>query len=167
MRLFLCSLALAASVRLEPRSPLLQRASGSRSRHPLLVQESPPPPTETDTDTDAPLSSTPVGTVMSTAFGAGKGKRIAWGLLKQDVLDSELPSEEEQAARRAKAAAELTNIDGDERDRRQLAGLGLGAVTLAVAAGMLVGHVDASGRAALFPFVSLTLGYLASALEGL
>lgn len=67
-------------------------------------------------------------------FRGGEGVRVKWGIIQEKIPETEaLPSEEEQAARRARAAADLVNIDGAERRRRATAGLGGLALTTIVA----------------------------------
>jgi len=109
----------------------------------------------------------PVATVMSTAFKAGEGRRIAWGLLTEEVEPSSIPSDAERAALREQAAEDLVNIDQNERDRRRIAGTALSVATAALALALLAAQVGALTRAAILPPVFLATGYLASADEGL
>ena len=78
-----------------------------------------------------------------------------------------LPSAEERERRREVAAAELTNIDMDERGRRRLAGGAMSAVTAALATYLLASHAPTLTRAAIAPPLFLAYGFLASARTGL
>lgn len=77
------------------------------------------------------------------------------------------PSEAEAAALRAAAAEELVNISDEERERRRVAGIVLSVLTASLAAALLNAHVPPTTRFAIAPPVFLSLGYLASAREGL
>ena len=109
----------------------------------------------------------PVAKMMGNLFVSGSGKKIFFGVLQKDVEPSEVPSDEERAELRSQAAADLTNIDAAERERRQLAGTALGVATLALAIGLLASHAPASTRFAIAPPLFLSYGYLSSAREGL
>ena len=109
----------------------------------------------------------PVAKMMGSIFASGSGKKIFFGVLQKDVEPSEVPSDEERAELRRQAAADLTNIDAAERERRQLAGTALGAITLALAIGLLAVHAPAPTRFAIAPPLFLSYGYLSSAREGL
>lgn len=86
----------------------------------------------------------------------------------QTPVDLEtVPSEEERARRREVAAAQLTNIDTDERERRKLAGGAMSVVTAALAAYLLASHAPTLSRAAIAPPLFLSYGFLASARTGL
>ena len=117
--------------------------------------------------TDKAESFDPAATVISTAFQAGSGRRIAWGVLTEEVDPASVPSDAERQALRDTAAANLVNIDQDERDRRRVAGTALSVATAALAIGLLAVHADAVTRAATLPPVFLASGFLASAEEGL
>ena len=66
----------------------------------------------------------PVALMFSTLFPAGKGRRIAWGVFQQPVDAAAVADADERARRREVAAAQLVNIDADERDRRKQARYG-------------------------------------------
>ena len=66
----------------------------------------------------------PVARVFSTLFPSGKGRRIVWGVFQQPVDAAGVPDADERARRREVAAAQLVNIDADERDRRKQARYG-------------------------------------------
>jgi len=105
---------------------------------------------------------------MTTVFGGGgEGKRIVWGVLTEEVDRASVPDAAEREARRARAAAELTNIDDDERARRGKAGAVGSLLTAVLGVALLATHADAAARLAILPPVYLSLGYLASAREGL
>jgi len=109
----------------------------------------------------------PIALGMRRIFPAGSGKKIWFGVFKQDVVDSEVPTDAERAALRAKAAEQLTNIDAAERERRKLAGTALGAATGLLAVGLLVAEAPTLTRFAIAPPLFLSYGFLASAEEGL
>lgn len=78
------------------------------------------------------------------------------------------PSQDEQERRREAAASSLTNIDDDERQRRRSLGLTFSVGTAALAVALPSLGVGLVPRAAVEAFpVFLSLGYLASAQEGL
>lgn len=83
------------------------------------------------------------------------------------VNAADIPDEEERAARRLQAAESLTNIDMSERDRRQLAGTAMAALTAALAIGLLAGHAPTLTRFAIAPPLFLSYGYIKSAESGL
>ena len=115
-----------------------------------------------------PLRDTPVGALITAALGpGGEGRRIAWGALTQEVDQAAVPDAAEREARRARAATNLMNIDDEERARRQTAGSALSLLTAVFAAALLATHADAATRLAILPPVYLSVGYLASAKEGL
>ena len=74
---------------------------------------------------------------------------------------------EKSTRRRERAAADLTNIDADERQRRLIASGAFGAVTVALAAGLLGFHAPALARVAIGPPLFLTYGYFESYQTGL
>jgi glutaredoxin 3 len=115
----------------------------------------------------APGAADPVAALFSTLFGGGSGKRIWFGVLQQQVDPGTVPTDTVRAERRATAAAALTNIDDDERERRRLAGSVLGVLTAAIAVGMVAGDASALTRAAIAPPLFLSYGFLMSAREGL
>lgn len=115
----------------------------------------------------APAGFDPVATVMSALFPAGKGSKIAWGVLQQAVEPAAVPSDEERARRRDAAAAQLVNIDGDERERRKRAGLAFLALSAALAGALLATGAGAAARGAVAPPLFLAVGFLASWREGL
>ena len=94
--------------------------------------------------------------------------RIVWGVFKSKIDEEELPSAEESAARREAAAASLTNIDGDERERRKLASIVFSAGTAGLAVALPLLSVPLASRMAalLFP-TFLSLGFYRSYEEGL
>jgi hypothetical protein len=96
------------------------------------------------------------------------GKSIAWGVLQQDVVPGDVPTEEEQQRLIEQSTKELTNIGSIERDRRRKAGfVGLAFTTLLYAA-LVITHASSITRMSAIAFpVFLTNGYLKSAQEGL
>eukprot|EP00242_Pyramimonas_sp_CCMP2087_P015767 CAMPEP_0198209772 /NCGR_PEP_ID=MMETSP1445-20131203/17721_1 /TAXON_ID=36898 /ORGANISM="Pyramimonas sp., Strain CCMP2087" /LENGTH=85 /DNA_ID=CAMNT_0043883651 /DNA_START=398 /DNA_END=655 /DNA_ORIENTATION=+ len=76
-------------------------------------------------------------------------------------------TQDERAAKRAAAAEELQNIDGDERGRRGKIGAGLSVVTAALVFGMVAGGVEGAARAPIFFPIYFSLGFLGSAKTGL
>jgi len=111
--------------------------------------------------------SDPVAQLFSSLFQGGSGKRIAWGVLQQDVDPAAVPDADERARRREVAASSLTNIDAAERQRRQLAGTAMSIATGALAVSLLAAHAAPLTRVAIAPPLFLAYGYLASAREGL
>ena len=114
----------------------------------------------------------PTGEVTAFLFGkllyrGGTGKKIVWGPFPTDVDPACVPDDDERARRRERAAAELTNIDADERQRRLIASGAFGAVTVALAAGLLSFHAPALARVAIGPPLFLTYGYFESYQTGL
>ena len=112
------------------------------------------------------------GEVTAFLFGkllyrGGTGKKIVWGPFPTDVDPACVPDADERARRRERAAAELTNIDADERQRRLIASGAFGAVTVALAAGLLGFHAPALARVAIGPPLFLTYGYFESYQTGL
>jgi len=83
---------------------------------------------------------------MEKTFGMGEGKRVSWAFSTTQVPQVELDDTSEatmakRAALREKAAAELVNIDDDDRSKRKLVGAGAGVVALLAAVGLSVGGV--------------------------
>lgn len=115
----------------------------------------------------APPSADPLARAFRTLFRPDSGKRIAFGVLQQEIDEASVPDEAVRAELRASAAADLTNIDAAERDRRQRAGVACSALTAVLAAGLLAGHAPAVARATIFAPAYLSSGFLASAEEGL
>lgn len=109
----------------------------------------------------------PIAARFRSLFAGSSGKQIFFGVLQRDVDPSSLPSEEEQARRRQEAAASLTNIDMDERERRKVAGSAFAVVTAALAVWMLATDIAPLARAAIGPPLFLSYGYLKSYEEGL
>jgi len=105
--------------------------------------------------------------MFSQLFAGGSGKKIYFGVLQKEVNAADIPDEEERAARRLQAAESLTNIDMSERDRRQLAGTAMAALTAALAIGLLAGHAPTLTRFAIAPPLFLSYGYIKSAESGL
>mmetsp|Transcript_19625 Transcript_19625/g.61059 ORF Transcript_19625/g.61059 Transcript_19625/m.61059 type:complete len:174 (-) Transcript_19625:1370-1891(-) len=111
------------------------------------------------------LEGTLPGQVISTLYPAGK--RVVYGLLTEDVDPASVPDEAERARRREEAAASLTNIDAQERERRRVIGL-LGMVgTGLYASGLLALRAGPAARASVALPLALALGYLESAETGL
>ena len=142
--------------------------SASRARRvaPRAVQ------TETDAETtsaSAPSSGDAFDDPLATQFKrmyATPGKRIKWGVFKEDVGEVTVSESESRAARDA-AAASLTNIDGDERARRGLVGRVFAGVTLAIAAAQIATHQPASARALIALPLFFAVGFLGSEKTGL
>jgi hypothetical protein len=128
--------------------------------------------TETDAETtaaSAPSSGDAFDDPLATQFKkmyATPGKRIKWGVFKEDVGEVTVSESESRAARDA-AAASLTNIDGDERARRGLVGRVFVGVTLAIAAAQIATHQPASARAVIALPLFFAVGFLGSEKTGL
>jgi hypothetical protein len=129
--------------------------------------------TETDAETTAaeetPSSGDAFDDPLATQFKrmyATPGKRIKWGVFKEDVGEVTVSESESRAARDA-AAASLTNIDGDERLRRGLVGRVFAGVTLAIAAAQIATHQPASARAVIALPLFFAVGFLGSEKTGL
>jgi hypothetical protein len=128
--------------------------------------------TETDAETtaaSAPSSGDAFDDPLATQFKkmyATPGKRIKWGVFKEDVGEVTVSESESRAARDA-AAASLTNIDGDERARRGFVGRVFAGVTLAIAAAQIATHQAASARAVIALPLFFAVGFLGSEKTGL
>uniref|UniRef100_A0A7S1BAT7 Uncharacterized protein n=1 Tax=Corethron hystrix TaxID=216773 RepID=A0A7S1BAT7_9STRA len=102
--------------------------------------------------------------------GITEGKRVVWGVLSADAAGD--VSDDAAVRLRDEAAADMVNIDGEERARRATAaGYILGAAFLyaVISAifwddGGVAGHVSRFG---VLPLYVLGQGYRASAQEGL
>jgi len=125
----------------------------------------------TNSDTfvnDGPLAGFPAALEL---IGLTEGKSIAFGMFSKEVDNEMFVSEEEAIKRRANAAAELVNIDMEERYRRKQAGDFLTVVsavyilwaTLIADDGGFVGHLI---RAASFFPVFFAYAYKQSAKLG-
>ncbi len=114
-----------------------------------------------------PLFDDPVATQFKAMY-ATPGKRIKWGVFKEDVgpAASAVPESASRAARDA-AASSLTNIDGDERSRRGLVGRVFAALTIAIAAAQVATHQPASARALIALPLFFAVGFLGSEKTGL
>ena len=108
-----------------------------------------------------------IAALFSRLFPGGSNKKIFFGVLQVDVDETDVPSEEERARRRAAAAESLTNIDMAERERRRLAGTVLAVLTAALGVGLIASEVPALTRVAIAPPLFLSYGFLASAQTGL
>ena len=122
------------------------------------------------TTAERPSSSVePFDDPLATQFKrmyATPGKRIKWGVFKEDVGETAVSETDAHAARDA-AAASLTNIDGDERARRGLVGRAFVGVTLAIAAAQVATHQPASARALIALPLFFAVGFLGSERTGL
>lgn len=100
--------------------------------------------------------------------GIEEGKKITWGVIPQAVDSENIVPEEEALRRRQIAAENLTNIDDDERDRREVAGDVLLNLSTIYATYLAV-FVDDGGisghflRLTLLPLFALAYGYKESA----
>ena len=100
-------------------------------------------------------------------FVGGTGTRVKWGVLRVPIGEDEVfPGEEASERRRAEAATELVNIDGEERARRYLAG-GVGMVITSVLAFLLAGQPWYVRYFGVSPLLGLSLGFLVSGQQGL
>lgn len=99
---------------------------------------------------------------------ATPGKRIKWGVFKEDVgTDAAAVSESASRAARDAAASSLTNIDGDERKRRGIVGRVFAALTIAIATAQVATHQPASARASIALPLFFAVGFLGSEKTGL
>ena len=105
--------------------------------------------------------------IMTTSGDEKKpNKKVVYGVFTADVTD--VPSDEERVRRREAAAASLTNIDAEERARRNL----VGTVALIASVGLaLVLYTRGVGGVQRFLYIffpfNLGLGYYRSAQNGL
>ena len=99
---------------------------------------------------------------------ATPGKRIKWGVFKEDVgpAAAAVPESASRAARDA-AASSLTNIDGDERARRGVVGRVFAALTISIATAQVATHQPASARALIALPLFFAVGFLGSEKTGL
>eukprot|EP00471_Norrisiella_sphaerica_P007292 CAMPEP_0184481050 /NCGR_PEP_ID=MMETSP0113_2-20130426/2601_1 /TAXON_ID=91329 /ORGANISM="Norrisiella sphaerica, Strain BC52" /LENGTH=175 /DNA_ID=CAMNT_0026859949 /DNA_START=78 /DNA_END=605 /DNA_ORIENTATION=+ len=100
-------------------------------------------------------------------FKPGKGKKIAFGVLTQDVDEKKIPSEDEQKRLREQASRDLTNIDADERERRRAVGNFLNLFSVGLGAAMVVLPVPPLARLGVAVPLLFAEGYLKSADTGL
>ena len=109
----------------------------------------------------------PVATQFKAMY-ATPGKRIKWGVFKEDVgTDAAAVSESASRAARDAAASSLTNIDGDERKRRGIVGRVFAALTIAIATAQVATHQPASARALIALPLFFAVGFLGSEKTGL
>ena len=109
----------------------------------------------------------PVATQFKAMY-ATPGKRIKWGVFKEDVgPDAAAVSESASRAARDAAASSLTNIDGDERARRGVVGRVFAALTIAIATAQVATHQPASARALIALPLFFAVGFLGSEKTGL
>eukprot|EP00468_Gymnochlora_sp_CCMP2014_P011025 CAMPEP_0167757988 /NCGR_PEP_ID=MMETSP0110_2-20121227/10224_1 /TAXON_ID=629695 /ORGANISM="Gymnochlora sp., Strain CCMP2014" /LENGTH=165 /DNA_ID=CAMNT_0007644225 /DNA_START=100 /DNA_END=597 /DNA_ORIENTATION=- len=104
--------------------------------------------------------------VFEKLFPAGEGKQIVYGVLTRD-LQNVPPSPEEQKRRRDKAAAELVNINDEERARRRMAGQIGYVFTIGLAATLIWLPVPPLARLGLFFPVAFSQSFIDSANKGL
>ena len=170
--------ALVARVALAPRrtssfARATQRAGAARAAsrsHRVSPRAAQKARDAATTTAERPSSSVePFDDPLATQFKrmyATPGKRIKWGVFKEDVGEVTVSESESRAARDA-AAASLTNIDGDERLRRGLVGRVFVGVTLAIAAAQVATHQPASARALIALPLFFAVGFLGSERTGL
>lgn len=115
-----------------------------------------------------------MGKTTAKQYGFGEGKRVVWGVLSKEVDPSELNDQSAEAlARRAAlkeaAAADLVNIDPDERSKRKTIATGAGVVALLVATGLTVGDVTNPliRGAAMYVPLAIMYGFYGSGQQGL
>ena len=100
----------------------------------------------------------------------GLGRRVKWGVLSEDVgaVDAGEEAEAVRAEIRAEAAADLVNIDAEERGRRGQVGAAALALSGLLAAGLWASGAPGFLRFAFFyPTFSAGVGFAASARLGL
>ena len=170
--------ALVARVALAPRrtssfARATQRAGAARAAsrsHRVSPRAAQKARDAATTTAERPSSSVePFDDPLATQFKrmyATPGKRIKWGVFKEDVGETAVSETDAHAARDA-AAASLTNIDGDERARRGLVGRAFVGVTLAIAAAQVATHQPASARALIALPLFFAVGFLGSERTGL
>ena len=173
--------ALVARVALAPRrtssfARATQRAGAARAAsrsHRVSPRAAQKARDAATTTAERPSSSVePFDDPLATQFKrmyATPGKRIKWGVFKEDVDPLETAAVSESAARAARdaAAASLTNIDADERARRGLVGRAFVGMTLAIAAAQVATHQPASARALVAAPLFFAVGFLGSEKTGL
>eukprot|EP00241_Pyramimonas_parkeae_P007409 CAMPEP_0114235854 /NCGR_PEP_ID=MMETSP0058-20121206/6481_1 /TAXON_ID=36894 /ORGANISM="Pyramimonas parkeae, CCMP726" /LENGTH=167 /DNA_ID=CAMNT_0001347661 /DNA_START=61 /DNA_END=564 /DNA_ORIENTATION=- len=127
------------------------------------------------------LFDNPVSKYFKDLYKPNEGYRIKAGLKekisrrpptavaegKMSLEDFFESSTSEQAALREEAAANVVNIDAEERAFRTRIGVGLTALTIAVAAFMVISDVTGMSRAPIFVLVWLSVGLLGSGATGL
>ena len=168
--------ARAASARVAPRraSPTGSARSAPRARrvapHAAKTELETPSTTAGDPASNASSGDAfddPVATQFKAMY-ATPGKRIKWGVFKEDVgSDAAAVSEPASRAARDAAASSLTNIDGDERKRRGIVGRVFAALTIAIATAQVATHQPASARALIALPLFFAVGFLGSEKTGL
>ena len=170
--------ARAAGARVAPRraslSPTGSARSAPRARrvapHAAKTELETPSTTAGDPASNASSGDAfddPVATQFKAMY-ATPGKRIKWGVFKEDVgTDAAAVSESASRAARDAAAASLTNIDGDERKRRGIVGRVFAALTIAIATAQVATHQPASARALIALPLFFAVGFLGSEKTGL
>lgn len=154
------------------RAGAARAASRARRVAPRAAQKAPGAETTTverpSSSGDDEAFDDPLATQFKRMY-ATPGKRIKWGVFKEDVDPLETAAVSESAARAARdaAAASLTNIDADERARRGLVGRAFVGMTLAIAAAQVATHQPASARALVAAPLFFAVGFLGSEKTGL
>ena len=172
--------ALVARVALAPRrtssfARATQRAGAARAAsrsHRVSPRAAQKARDAATTTAERPSSSVePFDDPLATQFKrmyATPGKRIKWGVFKEDVgTDASAVSESASRAARDAAASSLTNIDGDERKRRGIVGRVFAALTIAIATAQVATHQPASARALIALPLFFAVGFLGSEKTGL
>ena len=96
------------------------------------------------------------------------GKRIKWGVFKEDVEDSvSAISEGGRASAREAAARDLTNIDLDERARRGFLGKVFSGITVLTAIAQIATDQPALARTLIAAPLFFAVGFLGSEKTGL
>lgn len=172
--------ARAASARVAPRraSPTGSARSAPRARR--VARRVAPHAAKTELETPSTTAGDPASNASSgdafddpvatqfKAMYATPGKRIKWGVFKEDVgTDAAAVSESASRAARDAAASSLTNIDGDERKRRGIVGRVFAALTIAIATAQVATHQPASARALIALPLFFAVGFLGSEKTGL
>ncbi|CAL6346984.1 unnamed protein product [Bathycoccus prasinos] len=112
----------------------------------------------------------PVQETFKKLYAPNSGKRIKYGVFQETMSASEKNAytDEEKTNLRRKAAEELTVIDKEERKRRGTVGRVFASATaLAAVLQVFVFPQPIFARAALFPMVYLSYGFLASERSGM
>lgn len=110
---------------------------------------------------------------VEEAFGkigleAGVGRRVKNGVFTEVVKQEEIPPVEEQRRRIERATKELSNIDDEERERREKIGSAALLVTVVVGSALYVSGASSVTRfLAIWLPLNLSLGFLRSAESGL